>query len=116
MKYPKLATKKSQGASDGEPRRQYAALPWRILGEGVEVLLASSRDTRRWVIPKGWPMKGRKPYMTAAIEAQEAPAAPYSSGAERSGGLPTGCLAPMADMAGGCSRDTTTAALAAADA
>jgi 8-oxo-dGTP pyrophosphatase MutT (NUDIX family) len=71
MKYPKLATKKSQGASDGEPRRQYAALPWRILGDGVEILLASSRDTRRWVIPKGWPMKGRKPYMTAAIEAQE---------------------------------------------
>jgi 8-oxo-dGTP pyrophosphatase MutT (NUDIX family) len=70
MKYFKLAGKTSRRAG-GEPRRQYAALPWRILGEGVEILLASSRDTRRWVIPKGWPMKGRKPYMTAAIEAQE---------------------------------------------
>jgi 8-oxo-dGTP pyrophosphatase MutT (NUDIX family) len=38
-----------------------------------EILLASSRGTRRWIIPKGWPMKGRKPHATAAIEAlQEA--------------------------------------------
>ena len=36
-------------------------------------MLLTSRDTRRWVIPKGWPMKGRKPHATAAIEAlQEA--------------------------------------------
>lgn len=36
-------------------------------------MLVSSRETRRWVIPKGWPMKGRKPHATAAIEAlQEA--------------------------------------------
>jgi len=52
MKYPKLASKKSKRAEGGEPRRQYAALPWRLVGDGVEVLLASSRDTRRWVIPK----------------------------------------------------------------
>ena len=70
MKYPKVTKKKS---GDGaEPRSQYAALPWR-LGEGLEILLLTSRDTRRWVIPKGWPMKGRKPHATAAIEAlQEA--------------------------------------------
>jgi hypothetical protein len=49
MKYPKVTKKKS---GDGaEPRSQYAALPWR-LGEGLEVLLLTSRDTRRWVIPK----------------------------------------------------------------
>ena len=71
MKNPKLASKKPKGADGGEPRQQYAALPWRLVGEGVEILLASSRDTRRWVIPKGWPMKGRKPFMTAAIEARE---------------------------------------------
>ncbi len=55
-------------------RTQYAALPWRV-GEagGVEIMLATSRDTKRWVIPKGWPMKGRKPHIAAAIEAvQEA--------------------------------------------
>jgi 8-oxo-dGTP pyrophosphatase MutT (NUDIX family) len=56
-----------------EARTQYAALPWRASAAGVEILLATSRDTRRWVIPKGWPMKGRKPHIAAAIEAvQEA--------------------------------------------
>ena len=36
-------------------------------------MLVTSRDTKRWVIPKGWPMKGRKPHIVAAIEAvQEA--------------------------------------------
>ena len=53
-----------------EPRRQYAALPYRITDE-VEVLLISSRETRRWVLPKGWPMKGRKPHAAAAQEALE---------------------------------------------
>lgn len=71
MKYPKTK-KKREAAGEAEPRSQFAALPWRI-GAGLEVLLASSRDTRRWVIPKGWPMKARKPHATAAIEAlQEA--------------------------------------------
>jgi 8-oxo-dGTP pyrophosphatase MutT (NUDIX family) len=70
VKYPKI---KKHRIGDGEPRRQHAALPWRIVASGVEVLLASSRETRRWVIPKGWPMKGRKPHATAALEAlQEA--------------------------------------------
>lgn len=54
------------------PRQQFAALPWRVTEENkVEILLATSRDTRRWVIPKGWPMKGRKPHIVAAIEAQQ---------------------------------------------
>ncbi|GLI93360.1 hypothetical protein LMG27198_23520 [Methylocystis echinoides] len=47
-------------------------MPWRVSEENkVEVLLVTSRDTRRWVIPKGWPMKGRKPHIVAAIEAQQ---------------------------------------------
>ena len=71
MKRPELTSKKPKRTDGGEPRQQYAAMPWRLVGKGVEILLASSRDTRRWVIPKGWPMKGRKPYMTAAIEARE---------------------------------------------
>jgi 8-oxo-dGTP pyrophosphatase MutT (NUDIX family) len=53
------------------PRAQYGALPWRVGEDGVEVLLVTSRDTRRWVIPKGWPMKGRKPHIAAAIEASQ---------------------------------------------
>lgn len=60
--------KKANGAD--EPRTQYAALPWRR-GDGLEILLVSSRETRRWVLPKGWPMKGRKPHDAAAQEALE---------------------------------------------
>ncbi|MDB5450324.1 MAG: hypothetical protein JWQ52_1452 [Phenylobacterium sp.] len=57
---------------DREPRVQYAALPWRrAAGGGVEILLITSRETRRWVIPKGWPIKGLKPSATATREAFE---------------------------------------------
>lgn len=51
--------------------KQYAALPWRQNGGAREVLLISSRDTGRWVIPKGWPIKGLSPAETAAREAYE---------------------------------------------
>jgi 8-oxo-dGTP pyrophosphatase MutT (NUDIX family) len=34
-------------------------------------MLLTSRETRRWVIPKGWPMKGRKPAQVARQEAFE---------------------------------------------
>jgi len=54
----------------GRPGRQYAALPYRYL-RSLEILLISSRETHRWVIPKGWPMKGRKPHAVAAREALE---------------------------------------------
>jgi 8-oxo-dGTP pyrophosphatase MutT (NUDIX family) len=50
---------------------QYAALPWRQAGRRIEILLVTSRETHRWVIPKGWPMKGRAPHEAAAIEAHE---------------------------------------------
>jgi 8-oxo-dGTP pyrophosphatase MutT (NUDIX family) len=52
--------------------RQFAALPWRI-GEGGrrQVMLVTSRERGRWVIPKGWPMKGRKPSEVAREEAYE---------------------------------------------
>ena len=57
---------------DREPRSQFAALPWRRDAAGeVEVLLITSRETRRWVIPKGWPMKGVKSAKCAALEAFE---------------------------------------------
>lgn len=51
---------------------QFGALPWRI-GEGGtrQIMLLTSRETRRWVIPKGWPMKGRKPAEVACREAYE---------------------------------------------
>jgi 8-oxo-dGTP pyrophosphatase MutT (NUDIX family) len=51
---------------------QVAALPWRI-GEGGrrQVMLLTSRETYRWVIPKGWPIRGRKPAEAASQEAYE---------------------------------------------
>jgi 8-oxo-dGTP pyrophosphatase MutT (NUDIX family) len=52
--------------------RQVAAVPLRLDERGVaQVLLVTSRETQRWVIPKGWPMKGRKPSDAAAQEAFE---------------------------------------------
>ena len=38
--------------------RQFGVLPWRIGSRGTrEVMLLTSRETHRWVIPKGWPMR-----------------------------------------------------------
>ncbi len=50
---------------------QYAALPYRIEAGQVRILLITSRETHRWVIPKGWPMNGLKPQDAAALEAAE---------------------------------------------
>ncbi|MBK3401007.1 NUDIX domain-containing protein [Methylobacterium sp. IF7SW-B2] len=57
---------------NGEPRRQVGVLPLRTLPGGeMQVMLITSRETRRWVVPKGWPMKGLKNYEAAAREAYE---------------------------------------------
>ncbi len=55
------------------PRQQYAALCYRVSKKSgsLEVLLLTSRDTGRWVIPKGWPMDGKTSYEVAAREAYE---------------------------------------------
>jgi 8-oxo-dGTP pyrophosphatase MutT (NUDIX family) len=52
-------------------RVQVAALPWRKGPNGVEVLLITSRDTGRWVIPKGWPEAKETLFEAAAREAGE---------------------------------------------
>jgi 8-oxo-dGTP pyrophosphatase MutT (NUDIX family) len=54
------------------PRVQYAALPFRRGADtGTEVMLVTSRRTRRWIIPKGWPMERGAPHVAAAREALE---------------------------------------------
>jgi 8-oxo-dGTP pyrophosphatase MutT (NUDIX family) len=64
--------KPSNREPDREPRSQFAALPWRRTADGeLELLLITSRETRRWVIPKGWPIKGKKSARSAAQEAFE---------------------------------------------
>jgi 8-oxo-dGTP pyrophosphatase MutT (NUDIX family) len=50
---------------------QYAALPYRVLENRVEILLITSRRTRRWIVPKGWPIEGLPPPDCAALEALE---------------------------------------------
>jgi 8-oxo-dGTP pyrophosphatase MutT (NUDIX family) len=53
------------------PRVQYGALPWRIRDGTLEVMLLTSRDTGRWVIPKGWPHDALSSAQSAAREAYE---------------------------------------------
>jgi 8-oxo-dGTP pyrophosphatase MutT (NUDIX family) len=50
---------------------QYGALPYRIAGNGLEVLLITTRRTKRWIVPKGWPIEGLTPAKSAAREALE---------------------------------------------
>jgi len=53
------------------PRIQAAALPWRRKHGTVEVMLITSRNTGRWILPKGWP-EGREALdQTAMREALE---------------------------------------------
>ena len=52
-------------------RPQIAALCWRKKRGQIEVLLITSRDTGRWVLPKGWPMDARTAPEAAAVEAWE---------------------------------------------
>lgn len=53
-------------------RMQAAALPWRrVAGAGIEVMLVTSRETMRLIIPKGWIGKGLPPPAAAAREAFE---------------------------------------------
>lgn len=52
--------------------KQVGALPVRFNAKGqLEVLLVTTRQTRRWVIPKGWPSKRLPDHDAAAREAQE---------------------------------------------
>ncbi len=54
------------------PSLQVGALCWRRSARsGPRVLLITSRDTGRWVIPKGWSMRNRTEAEAAAREAFE---------------------------------------------
>lgn len=52
--------------------KQIAALPMRWKKDGTfQVLMVTSRETKRWIMPKGWTMDGKKPWTAAEIEALE---------------------------------------------
>ncbi len=54
-----------------EASGQHGALCWRLHRGAAQVLLITSRDTGRWIIPKGWPHDGLSAAQSAAAEAWE---------------------------------------------
>ena len=80
---------------------QAAALCLREGNKGREVLLISSLKSERWILPKGWPMKGRTLAGAALQEAweeagvvgraEEGPVGYYTYRKIRAGGLPVSC-------------------------
>lgn len=70
----------------GEIRTQFGALCYRGTPDDPEVLLVTSRDTGRWIIPKGWPAAGLSPVQSAEREAFEEAGA-TGSACERAIGL-----------------------------
>src|ERR1043165_1697869 len=50
---------------------QYAALPLAVRDGETMVMLVTSRETRRWVLPKGWAEPELAPHEAAAKEAFE---------------------------------------------
>lgn len=51
--------------------QQTGALPWRRRGKRLQVLLVTGRVSKRWSVPKGWPMFGKTLAEAAAREAYE---------------------------------------------
>ena len=54
-----------------DPRTQFAALCYRREESGIRVCLVTSRRSKRWILPKGWPMHKETPAAAAATEAWE---------------------------------------------
>jgi 8-oxo-dGTP pyrophosphatase MutT (NUDIX family) len=50
---------------------QYGAIPHRREAGETRILLVTSRETKRWVIPRGNPIRGLSPAQAAAQEAFE---------------------------------------------
>ncbi|MEJ6398367.1 NUDIX hydrolase [Yoonia sp. 208BN28-4] len=68
---PKVRPLHLRGAAKTDVRTQFAALCWRVKGKQVQVCLITSRNTKRWIVPKGWPMHKQTPASAAATEAWE---------------------------------------------
>ena len=52
-------------------RTQFGALCWRRRNGKAQILLVTSRKSRRWIVPKGWPQNGATPAEAATTEAWE---------------------------------------------
>ncbi len=60
-----------EGCATGKPKRQAAAAVFRGSGDSRELLLITSRDTGRWIVPKGWIEKGENGPAAAIRETWE---------------------------------------------
>lgn len=59
-------------ARKNKPIRQVAAIPYRVSHDGrVEIMLVTSNTTRRFIVPKGWPVKRKSGREAAVQEARE---------------------------------------------
>jgi len=76
------------GQAMGEPLfrehgKQVAALCWRVTpANGPEILLITSLNSKRWIVPKGWPEAELTPAENAAREAFEEAGVTGKIGAE----------------------------------
>jgi 8-oxo-dGTP pyrophosphatase MutT (NUDIX family) len=53
------------------PQLQYGVIPYRRAQDGIEILLITSRNTGRWIVPKGWPLARTASRDVARLEAFE---------------------------------------------
>lgn len=60
-----------RGKGKTEIRAQFGALCYRMKDDRVEICLVTTRRTKRWIVPKGWPMHKETPAKAAATEAWE---------------------------------------------
>ena len=58
-------------AGKNEMRSQFAALCYRLRNDKPQILLIASRDSGRWIVPKGWPIDRKTPAQAATREAWE---------------------------------------------
>lgn len=64
--------KTAAGKRSAAPKVQVGAIPFRQGPNGmIEVMLVTTRETQRWIVPKGWPIRGLKGHEAAAREALE---------------------------------------------
>ena len=83
-----ILAQKRRGQKPHVISAQYGALPYRFTEvAALEVLIVTTRQSKRWIIPKGWPIKGLTPSKSAAREAFEEAGVTGKIGARPIGGF-----------------------------
>ncbi|MDE0984246.1 MAG: NUDIX hydrolase [Yoonia sp.] len=62
---------KLRSAGKTDVRAQFAALCYRFKGGRLQVCIVTTRNTGRWILPRGWPTHKQTAHDGAAIEAFE---------------------------------------------